>query len=174
MNNIKPLKKKCKRCNRSLLNPTWTYCDNDDCIKLRAKDKRDKMYKTEPKPRQKTEAQITTILNKGIDKMHELNAIIEYKVVHGDTFNINAFEKHQLQSLIAVSNNGMTWKISDMDIRLKPCDVIKVASGVNSLVGIIFTKYRECKYVDANLFTKHDKITYNKLDDKVVEFTIKY
>lgn len=46
----------------------------------------------------------------------------ELKVVKGKTFNFNQIEENQDEGLPALAKEGLVWKLSDEDVRRKPCD----------------------------------------------------
>jgi hypothetical protein len=46
----------------------------------------------------------------------------ELKKTGGQIFYVDAFESHQLSSLVASENEGLVWKLSDQDQRKKPFD----------------------------------------------------
>jgi hypothetical protein len=46
----------------------------------------------------------------------------ELKVVKGKTFNFSQIEINQDEGLPALNREGLVWKLSDEDVRKKPCD----------------------------------------------------
>jgi len=46
----------------------------------------------------------------------------ELKVVKGKTFNFGQIEINQDEGLPALNREGLVWKLSDEDVRKKPCD----------------------------------------------------
>lgn len=46
----------------------------------------------------------------------------ELKVVKGKTFNFGQIEVNQDEGLPALNREGLVWKLSDEDVRKKPCD----------------------------------------------------
>lgn len=46
----------------------------------------------------------------------------ELKVVKGKTFNFGQIETNQDEGLPALNREGLVWKLSDEDVRKKPCD----------------------------------------------------
>ncbi len=46
----------------------------------------------------------------------------ELKQTKTNSFPFSNFEPHQIHSLLALQKNGLVWKHSDADPRLKPCD----------------------------------------------------
>jgi len=46
----------------------------------------------------------------------------ELKVVKGKTFNFGQIEENQDEGLPALEKEGLVWKLSDEDVRRKPCD----------------------------------------------------
>lgn len=46
----------------------------------------------------------------------------ELKVMRGKKFYFRNIEKGQKEGLPALQKNGLYWKLSDADMRLKPCD----------------------------------------------------
>lgn len=73
----------------------------------------------------KREAKITQLWNQYCRK-EQLFGVFELKQVQGDKFYFFAFEPHQIDSLMAVEEGGLVWKLSDLDFRKKPADVISL------------------------------------------------
>jgi len=71
----------------------------------------------------KNEARTTTIWNKYCRSAGTLG-YFELKYTATETFNLSNFEPHQIESLQAMQENGLVWKLSDSDMREKPCDVL--------------------------------------------------
>jgi len=71
----------------------------------------------------KSEARTTTIWNKYC-RAEGVLGYFELKYTGTSKFNLSKFEAHQIDSLIAMQENGLVWKLSDSDMREKPCDVL--------------------------------------------------
>lgn len=85
------------------------------------------------------EAKKTTVLNQFL-KDSPIYGHIEYKQTRTNRFLLSHFEDHQVSSLLAAYKNGLTWKLSDMDPRKKPCDVIRTRPWEDSWICIIYPK----------------------------------
>lgn len=68
----------------------------------------------------KKEASFNTIFNKYL-RAKGIHCYYEVKQTEGN-FNLNSFEPQQLSSLISAQQNGLVYKFSDADMRLKPFD----------------------------------------------------
>lgn len=70
------------------------------------------------------EAGSNTVLNQYLrEKRKEgFYCYYELKVARGDTFYFSNIETNQHESLPALANEGLVWKLSDEDSRRKPCD----------------------------------------------------
>ena len=69
----------------------------------------------------KREAQDQILFNNYL-RESDLTGFFEIKHSSTEYFNYCHFQPHQLKSLQALQKNGLVWKISDTDPRLKPCD----------------------------------------------------
>jgi len=72
----------------------------------------------------KTEAKSNTILNQYLrEKRKEgFYCYYELKVAQGNSFQFSKIEEGQDLGLPALENEGLVWKSSDEDSRIKPCD----------------------------------------------------
>ena len=70
------------------------------------------------------EAGSNTVLNQYLrEKRKEgFYCYYELKVARGNTFYFSNIETNQHESLPALANEGLVWKLSDEDSRRKPCD----------------------------------------------------
>lgn len=69
----------------------------------------------------KREAPVTTKWGHFV-KQTKHHCYYEVKQTRGTSFAFSSFEPHQIQSLLALEETGVTWKFSDQDQRQKPCD----------------------------------------------------
>lgn len=69
----------------------------------------------------KREANFQTIFNQYLRKK-KLAGFFELKEAKNDSLPFSSVKEHQLSGLIAASNNGFVWKLSDEDQRQKPFD----------------------------------------------------
>jgi hypothetical protein len=67
------------------------------------------------------ESKNNTILNQYLRETR-LYCYYELKVARGDKFFFSAIEDHQDEGLPALAKEGLVWKLSDEDMRRKPCD----------------------------------------------------
>jgi hypothetical protein len=56
----------------------------------------------------------------------KMPGFFELKIATGKSFPFSKIEPHQYEGLQATEKNGLVWKNSDMDIRLKPCDTFAI------------------------------------------------
>ncbi len=69
----------------------------------------------------KKEAKENTRLNQYFRETR-MYCYYELKICKNETFNFSKIENVQNDGLPALENNGLVWKLSDMDMREKPCD----------------------------------------------------
>jgi len=67
------------------------------------------------------ESKNNTILNQYLRETR-FYCYYELKVARGDKFFFSAIEEHQNEALPALEEEGLVWKLSDEDMRKKPCD----------------------------------------------------
>ncbi len=74
-------------------------------------------------PLKKREARAQTLWNQYLRETR-IPGFFELKILQpGDkSFPFSRIEKHQWDSLIAMEETGLVWKLSDEDSRQKPCD----------------------------------------------------
>lgn len=67
------------------------------------------------------ESGLNTTLNQYL-REKRMYCYYELKVVKGKTFNFGQIEENQDEGLPALAKEGLIWKLSDEDVRKKPCD----------------------------------------------------
>ena len=126
----------------------------------------------------KTEANETTKITKFLsaEAFSKFVGAIEFKIVEkGKRFRLSQMEKHQIESLMAIKDGGLTWKLSDADPRQKPCDVIRLPQGSQALVGVKIMESNMCLFVDIDTLMNQKKssFTMEELSD-IMRFYIRY
>lgn len=71
------------------------------------------------------EAKWQTIFNKYLRETG-MPGFFELKCTTNLSFPFSKIEQHQYEGLIAAEKNGLVWKLSDQDMRLKPCDTLSI------------------------------------------------
>lgn len=74
----------------------------------------------------KNEAKWTTIFNQYL-KEKKMYGFFELKYTNLDYFPFSKIEIHQYDGLQATEKNGLIWKLSDQDMREKPCDTLSIS-----------------------------------------------
>lgn len=69
----------------------------------------------------KREAKFQTLWNQYIRETR-IPGFFELKQTPGKSLPFSKIEKHQWDSLLAMEESGLVWKLSDEDSRQKPCD----------------------------------------------------
>lgn len=91
-------------------------------------------------------------------------AAFEYKATSGGTFNLNTWRKKEPQQEVeltkASGEEGVIWKISDMDIRTKPFDAFFLSHTPAFLV-IWFDKYEKFFIISVLEVPKQKSISYD-------------
>jgi hypothetical protein len=89
----------------------------------------------------------------------------ELKYAKDELFYYDSFEPHQISSLLALQDNGLIWKISDTDPRLKPCDSFSVPP----LTAYVVIKYPKAfvmitvnNFIHARDRSKRKSLTYEQ------------
>lgn len=67
------------------------------------------------------ESKANTLLNQYL-REKRMYCYYELKVAKGDRFQFSNIETHQDEGLPALQKEGLVWKLSDEDMRRKPCD----------------------------------------------------
>lgn len=86
--------------------------------------------------------------------------ICELKQTNSDKFYFHSFEPHQIDSLMAIEENGLVWKFSDQDQRLKPCDMISIGSNPAYVVIGFPTKIVAIRITDFVNFMNNTQNSY--------------
>jgi len=73
-----------------------------------------------------------------------LRGAFELKQTTGDSLLFNSIPQHQIDGLTAIQTNGFVWKLSDLDIRTKPFDMISTPP----MFGYVVIHYKK-----HNIFT---------------------
>ena len=89
----------------------------------------------------KPEAKWQTIFNQYL-RESKMPGFFELKQTNGGTFPFSKIEPHQYEGLIAAEKNGLVWKISDQDMRRKPCDTL----GIPPLPAYLVIKFLDGYY----------------------------
>jgi hypothetical protein len=91
-------------------------------------------------------------------------AAFEYKVTNGGTFNLNTWRKREPQQEVeltkASGEEGVLWKISDMDIRTKPFDAFFLSHTPSFLV-IWFEKHERFFIISVLEVPKQKSISFD-------------
>jgi hypothetical protein len=69
------------------------------------------------------EAKWTTVFNKYL-REKKMYGYYELKFTMAETFPFSKIETNQYDGLQATERNGLVWKLSDQDMRQKPCDTL--------------------------------------------------
>lgn len=67
------------------------------------------------------ESKINTLLNQYL-RESRMYCYYELKIAKGPSFAFSKIEVNQHESLPALAEEGLVWKLSDEDMRKKPCD----------------------------------------------------
>lgn len=87
----------------------------------------------------KREAEFQTVFNRYI-RQSDIYGAFELKQTRSNALAFDSVEQHQCDSLMAIEENGLTWKLSDADPREKPCDSIRT----KPMDSWIVVKYPSC------------------------------
>lgn len=71
----------------------------------------------------------------------KLYGAFELKQTTTDSLPFSAVEEHQIDGLLAVQSGGFVWKLSDLDIREKPFDMISTQA-LYGYVVIYYSQHR--------------------------------
>jgi len=71
------------------------------------------------------ENQYQSFLSQYLRECKGFYGYFELKATTLDYLSFNKIEVHQYEGLQATEKNGLYWKMSDQDMRLKPCDCFK-------------------------------------------------
>lgn len=115
----------------------------------------------------KREALITPTIEKFL-KQNKMYCNWEIKQTTSDSIAFNAISDHQVESLLAAQDEGITWKYSDADSRIKPFD----GSTNPPLIGYVIIKFpKAVTYITINNFVhcrdtiKRKSLTFEKACD---------
>lgn len=102
-------------------------------------------------------------------------AAFEYKVTNGGTFNLNTWRKKEPQQEVeltkASGEEGVLWKISDMDIRTKPFDAFFLSHTPSFLV-IWFEKHQHFFIISVLEVPKKTSISYDYCMEKWIAHSL--
>lgn len=73
----------------------------------------------------KDESKWTTVFNRYL-REKKMYGFFELKVTVTETFPFSKIETNQYDGLQATEKNGLVWKLSDQDMRQKPCDTLSI------------------------------------------------
>ena len=73
----------------------------------------------------------------------KMYGFFELKVTNLEYFSFSKIEIHQYDGLQATSKNGLVWKLSDADMRQKPCDCLSIPP----LPSYIVIKFKDGFYM---------------------------
>jgi hypothetical protein len=73
----------------------------------------------------------------------KMYGFFELKVTTLNYLSFNKIEPHQYEGLQATQKNGLVWKMSDQDIRLKPCDCFSIPP----LPSYIVIRFEDAYYI---------------------------
>ena len=106
----------------------------------------------------KNEAKFQTIFNQYLRKKRMVG-FFELKEAHGNSIPFSAVKEHQLSGLIAASNNGFIWKLSDEDQREKPFDCMYAGQAP----GYVVIKFGKVFYImTAQVFEEERDLSTRK------------
>lgn len=83
------------------------------------------------------EAKWTTVFNQYL-REKKMHGFFELKQTATESFPFSKIESVQYDGLQATERNGLVWKLSDQDMRQKPCDTLSIPP-LPSYVVIHFT-----------------------------------
>lgn len=90
-------------------------------------------------------------------------ATFEYKVTKGGTFNLNEWRKREPQQEVELTKSsnpeGVIWKISDTDPRVKPFDAFFISNSRAFLI-IWFEKHQRFFIIDVGEVPKQTSISF--------------
>lgn len=96
-------------------------------------------------------------------------AAFEYKVTNGGTFNLNTWRKREPQQEVeltkASGEEGVLWKISDMDVRTKPFDAFFLSHTPSFLI-IWFEKHKRFFIISVLEIPKKKSISFDYCSDR--------
>ena len=113
----------------------------------------------------KREANATIQWNNYLRKDRTIFGAFELKQTQTEKLYFSSFEPQQIDSLMAIEEGGLTWKISDADPRLKPCDVIVLPPSPAYVVikyPDCFTMIRVTDFVNFMNNTQNSYISYKE------------
>jgi len=92
-------------------------------------------------PARRDEAKAQTALGRYL-REKRIMCYYELKVCDTNSRALGRIEKHQIDGLVAMEKEGFVWKLSDQDIRVKPCDGFCTPP----LPAFVVVKYRDNKF----------------------------
>jgi hypothetical protein len=115
----------------------------------------------------KREANITPLIEKFL-KQNKIYCNYEVKQTTTDSIPFSNVPDHQINSLIAAQEEGISHKYSDADPRIKPCD----GSNNPPLPGYIIIKYPKAfvlitvnNFIHARIANRKKSLTFEKACD---------
>ena len=88
----------------------------------------------------KREAKAQVIWGRYVREL-KLYGAFELKQTTKQYINFNEVKDHQIEGLLAVQSGGFVWKLSDLDIREKPFDMISTQA-MYGYVVIYYSQYK--------------------------------
>lgn len=121
----------------------------------------------------KREASITPKIEKYL-KQNKVYCAYEIKQTTTDSLPFSAVEDHQVNALVAIQEEGLCFKLSDADPRVKPCDGFNMPP-VPAYVVIQYPKafvlITVNNFVHARMTNRKKSLTFEKakeIADKIV------
>ena len=105
----------------------------------------------------KREAHWQTVFNQYL-REKKMHGFFELKVTVMETFPFSKIESVQYEGLQATEHNGLIWKLSDQDMRPKPCDVLSIPP---------LPSYIVIHFVDGFYFIRIAEIVKMREDGKI-------
>jgi hypothetical protein len=104
------------------------------------------------------ENQYQTFLGEYLREVKDFYGYFELKATTLNYLSFNKIEPHQYEGLQATKKNGLYWKMSDQDMRLKPCDCMKLPP---------LPSYLVIRFTDAYYMVDIKHIVQMKEDGKI-------
>ncbi len=99
----------------------------------------------------------------------------ELKVVNTETFLFSKLENNQIEGLSPLEKNGLIWKLSDEDSRLKPCDCFSAPPMPSYLVLIFKDGFYLIRFSKIERMMYQGRVGIKKEDvEKEAELIIKF
>lgn len=111
-----------------------------------------------------TEAQFQTMFNRWLKYRFNGNAAFELKVAKGGKLYMSNIKDHQIQSLLAVKNGKLIYKIPDIGNSRKPFDCFIFNKNPNAFLVVYYTENKKFYLIDINILVSLSSMDYKYID----------